>query len=107
MQGLKALVIFLGVLIVIAASAVGVTIYKRATGKLEKAPAAAAKHAFGKKTVALPQGAHLDDVATGGGRLILQIRLADGSPRILILDLDSGEQLGEIDFAPSGAPASR
>ncbi|HLF58704.1 MAG TPA: hypothetical protein VI732_03655 [Alphaproteobacteria bacterium] len=103
MQGLKALVIFLGVLILIAAGVVAVTIYKRATGKIEATQSAApsSRPAFGKQNIALPEGAHLDDFAASGDRLILKLRLADGSPRILVFDLDSGAELGEFDFAPA------
>ena len=102
MQALKALVIFLGVLILIAAGVVGVTIYKRATGKIEAAVGAApkAKQSFGKQTVALPPGARLEDASASAGRLILRLRLADGTPRLLLYDLETGAALGEVDFAP-------
>jgi len=103
MRALKALVIFLGILILIGAGIVGITIYKRASGKIEVAleSAPAAKQTFGNRTVALPQGAHLDDVAAADGRLILRLRLADGTPRLLILDLETGAELGRLDFAPA------
>jgi hypothetical protein len=101
MQALKALVIFLGVLILAGVTVVAVTVYKRATVKLgEPAAASQPAQAFGKKQVPLPDGAHLEEVTSSGGRIILTLRLADGTPRILVLDLKSGDELGQFDFAP-------
>lgn len=96
MQALKALVIILGILILVAAGVVGVTIYKRATKGLEGTGAGPA--GFGKKELALPAGAVLEDMTASGKHLVLRLRLADGSPRILVIDLATGEPLGELDL---------
>ncbi len=104
MQALKALVIVLGVLILLGAGVVAVTIYKRTTGNLAESPSApgnTVNFAFGTKRIAIPPGAHIDDVMSVRGRLVVRLRLADGSPRLLVLDLDTGAVLGELDFVPA------
>ena len=102
MQALKALVIVLGVLILLSAGVVAVTIYKRTAGNLAGSPPAPGNTvAFGTKQIAIPPGAHIDDVMSAPGRLVVRLRLADGSPRLLVLDLDTGAVLGELDFVPA------
>ena len=96
MQALKALVIFLGILVLAAAAVIAVTIYKRATNGLE-----GNAKGFGTKQIALPAGAELEDSTAAGDRLILQIRMGDGSRRIMIVDLATGEPLGELEFVPA------
>lgn len=114
MRALKALVILMAILIAAGAGLVAVTLYKRTTVHLEatetapaaaektatEKPAGAEKRGFGTQHIALPEGAHLDDVTTSGNRMILKLRLADGSPRLIVVDLDSGATLGEFDFGP-------
>ena len=107
MQALKALVIVLGVLILVAAGAIAVTIYKRSVHGLTASPPATAQTevhgAFGAKTIAIPAGAHVDDMTTSGDRLVVRLRLADGSAQVLVFDLQTGDALGELDFAPAAA----
>jgi len=98
MQALKALVIVLGVLILAAAAVVAVTIYNRATEGLEGAGSAAG---FGVKQMPLPAGAELEDMTASGERLVLRVRMADGSRRIMVVDLATGAPLGELDFTPA------
>lgn len=88
MQGLKALVIFLGVLIVLG---LGVLVYGIATkaGKLGDAPPT-----FDEATVTLPAGASVVEMRPDGDRLYLRLS-APGGERILVLDRD-GNRLGEI-----------
>ena len=114
MRALKALVILMAILIAVGAGLVAVTLYKRTTAHLEAkdgTPAAekttetgksagSEKRGFGTQHIVLPEGAHLDDVATSGNRMVLRLRLADGSPRLIVVDLDSGATLGEFDFGP-------
>lgn len=114
MQALKALVILLGVLIVLAAGFIAVTLYKRGTAKIETGAVAAgaqqsgresappsALQSFGAKHIAIPQGAHVEEMVTTQGRLIVRLRLADGSSQALIIDSATGAVLGELDFAPA------
>ena len=86
MQALKALVIILGVLILAASAVVAVTIYNRATDGLEGTAAG-----FGIKTMDLPPGAEIVEMTAAQGQIVLRLRLADGSPRILVVDLETGE----------------
>ncbi len=103
MQALKSLVIALGVLILIGAGVVAVTLYKRVAvnSAASPAPVESAGPGFGTKMIEIPEGAHLDEVIASEDRLILRLRLADGSPRILVVDLITGAPLGELDFAPA------
>jgi hypothetical protein len=108
MQALKALVIFMGILIVIGIGVVIVTIYQRlgarfaveeAAPKAELArPAHVAAPAFGAKDVALPAGAVVEEMATSGERLILRLRLEGGGRQILVLDLADGKVLGTLNL---------
>jgi hypothetical protein len=110
-QALKALVILMAILIAVGAGLVAVTLYKRATvtmeahvGTTEAAAdknAAAQAHGFGTQHIAIPEGAHLDDVIASGNRMILKLRLADGSPHLIVVDLETGANFGEIDLAPA------
>lgn len=96
MQALKALVIILGVLILVAAAVLAVTIYNRATEGL--AEAGDAEPGFGNKELALPPGAALEDVTASGKHLVLRLRMADGNPRIVVIDLATGAPVGELDL---------
>ena len=92
MQGLKALVIFLGVLIVLG---LGVVVYGIATkvGKSDDAPAR-----FSEASVALPAGYEIVEMRPHGERLYLRLEGPDG-PRILVLDA-RGRRVGEIAMEP-------
>lgn len=111
MQALKALVIFMGVLIVAGTTVVFVTIYQRLTADSGEGEAAAGAEpgvlapahlpAFGAKNIALPPGSEVEDMAAADGRLVLRLRLGDGGRRILVLDLGDGAVLGTIDLEPA------
>ena len=113
MQALKGLVIFLGVVIVAGIVVLAVTIGQRATklvaegsadGKAAAAteaadvPAAApaAKVRFGDREIDLPDGSEVIAMLAEGDRLMLRLRLANGRQRILVLDLETGKQLGSF-----------
>ena len=61
------------------------------------------KHAFGDVAVTLPPGAKVVATTTDAGRLIVHLRLADGTARVLVLDLATGKPLGAIRLAPAAA----
>ena len=92
MRGLKALVIGMGVLIV-----AGVVFLLYAI--IDKA---------GEKTVAgvsglqaeivLPPGAAVVETRVGDGTIVLRLRLADGSGRLMVIDPATGKPLGRIDL---------
>jgi len=56
---------------------------------------------FGNVQVTIPKGARPGPAQFDDGRMILQMTLADGRIRLLILDLGSGTELGTIDLAPT------
>ena len=103
-RALKALVIFLGVLIVGGVVVIGLTIYQRATAPdgtqtaHADAPAAVSPSGFGSRRIGLPQGADVVEAVAAGERLILVIALPEGSQRVIVLDLTSGAELGRIDL---------
>ncbi len=115
MQALKALVIFLGVVIVAGIVVLAVTIGQRATklaaggsgdgngaaatevaADVPAAKAPAAKTKFGDREIDLPDGSEVIAMMAEGDRLMLRLRLANGRQRILVLDLATGKQLGSF-----------
>ena len=117
MRALKALVIFMGILILVAMAVVAVTLYKRATGSsavselADPASQIMAGHqpalpgralaAFGEAEISLPQGARLERIDSAKGRLLLLIRLRDASQQIRVLDIADGRELGTIHLTPT------
>lgn len=107
MQGLKALVIFLGVVIVAGIVVLAVVIGQRATklaaggsgdgAAMEVTPEIpAAKARFGDREIDLPDGSEVIAMLAEGGRLMLRLRLANGRQRILVFDLETGKRLGSF-----------
>jgi hypothetical protein len=107
MQPLKALVIVMGILIAAGMTVVGYTIVKRASNPeaMSHTRAAAAEpttvgQPYGPVALALPPGARILRTSTAGRRLIVELELAGGGERILVLELESGALLGTIDLKP-------
>lgn len=119
MQALKALVIFLGVLIVIGMGVLAYGIMVKfdewrareddvaaptpvveATSSVT-APAATGVWA-GDVKVAVPAGASVAETVVADGRMIVRLSLADGSQRYLIFDLATGTRIGAIELQPGG-----
>jgi hypothetical protein len=114
MQALKALVIIMGVLIVIGTAVVVVTIYNRVSrmgGQQSAAdvPAAtgaappvadAAPASFGEARLPVPDGCRVVEMVPAGDRLLLRLGSIQRCNRILVIDLDTGSQLGSIDLSP-------
>ena len=91
MAALKALVIFLGILLVGGFIVVAVTIYNRATAPKED------------KTVSIPvpaNGTVMDTVAAGD-RVVMRYRMADGSERLVIVNARTGKPAGTINLVPT------
>lgn len=121
MQALKALVIFMGILIAVGVAVVGVTIYRRATDTItadkatgDKAAASAsmsttgqapnqagpAPASFGTRELGLPAGSEIVSVQTlssqpGAEQIVVHAKLPDGGASILILDPRRGSIAGE------------
>lgn|ERR1700688_146573 len=114
MQPLKALVIVMGILIAAGMTVVGYTIVKRASnpealrhtraaaerGLQSPAQGMAAAQPYGPVALTLPQGARILRTSPAGRRLIVELELAGGGERILVLELESGALLGTIDLKP-------
>ena len=103
MRALKVLVVVMGVLLLAGVAVVIVTIMTR----LAQHPAATAAAAmegrpvpFGTTTLALPAGARVIEMQSAGRRLALHLRHADGSEALLILDPDTGTEIGTIELKP-------
>jgi hypothetical protein len=119
LRWLKIIVIVLGVLILVCAGLLVVGIYKRMSGA-GSAPAAAAagpdmpipprpaaapgaasgggSAVFGDRQLVLPRGGRLVEVLTAGDRLILRVRLATGTERLVVYDAETGERSGSLEI---------
>jgi hypothetical protein len=86
---LKAVVIGLGALIVIALAFVALGIVKKFSGT---SPAAAPSSAV----FSLPQGAKIVEMQSEPNRLVLRVRGRDGAEEIDILDTDDGHLVARI-----------
>jgi hypothetical protein len=95
MQALKALVIFMGVLI-IAGMAMLVYGLMTRVGVDDRVEQATATQAFGLVESVLPAGATVAGVSVDGGRVVVDIRLPDGGAEVRAYDLATGAALGSI-----------
>ncbi len=89
MQGLKILVVVLGVLILIALTTVIATVASRLKG-------GSGGGGFGKSSLLLPKGCRVLEVAAAGTKLAM--RLGDGPDcqLILFIDPESGRESGRV-----------
>ena len=94
MQALKGLVIVMGLAIL---AILGVIIYTVA-GRVAESPVAAAGVGFGTTEVRLPESCRLAGSDSGEGRLFLRLDgpAASGCQQVIVLDLESGRELGRI-----------
>lgn len=109
MKLLKASVIIMGILIVVGMTVLLATVIKR-YGEDDPAMAAASsssaglsapiERGFGERAVAIPKGAEPLETRLDGSRLVVRLRLSDGTSALLILDASSGEKLGLIRLDP-------
>lgn len=110
MRALKALVIVMGVLILAGMGLVGYGIVKRvatperpsqpATMPTASAVSAPEARPYGPVEISLPSGARIARTRTSGERLIVELELASGGERLLVLDLATGALVGTIDLMP-------
>ena len=120
MQGLKALVIFMGVLIIVGTTALVVLIAKKFSnlGEEEGQPAVSAeivpeqpqisapvktvsKGGFGEVSEDLPAGARILAVQTGPRLLTVRVALPNGEA-IYLYDLASGNRVGQVNLNIAG-----
>jgi hypothetical protein len=115
MQALKAVVIFLGVLIVIGMGVLAYGIMLKfgewqARNESEAPPATVdmgsptvSEPWAGNLKVSIPAGAKVVETIVGEGQLIARVSLPDGSQRYMIFDLSTGKQIGSIELQPVGS----
>ena len=112
MQALKALVIFLGVLIVIMMVIVAYGIVVKFGDVMEGEEVAEVPVPVGAPVLSgawesnprasMPPGARVAGTVVADGRMVVRLELPDGSQRYLVFDLDTGEQLGTIELEAEG-----
>jgi hypothetical protein len=115
MQALKAVVIFLGVLIVIGMGVLAYGIMLKfdewqARKESEAPPAtvdmgtpAASEPWAGNLKVSIPAGSKVVETIVAEGQLIARVSLPDGSQQYMIFDLSTGKQIGSIELQTGGA----
>jgi hypothetical protein len=95
---LKVLVAVMGVMLVVGIAVLIVTIagrVSRNTAGLVTLPP------FAAPSIDLPQGAHIEAMAVGPDRLVIDVVQADGSRQLLIIELATGRPLGTIPLRTS------
>jgi hypothetical protein len=113
MQALKGLVVGLGILIVISFGLLIYGFYSKLISLDDEAPAPSSQAAspaaappvplagFGEVSVQLPSGCTVRDVRPdGAGRLYLRLGPDETCDRILVVEVQSGRQLGVITLRP-------
>ncbi len=99
MQSIKALVIFMGLLIV---AGLGLLVYG-VVNQVSDGSDAGAPGGFDAATVTLPAGCILAEAHLEAGRLVLRAEGPSGRPdcqQVILLDPASGAELGRITIAP-------
>lgn len=98
----------MAVVIVAGIGVLGVTVARRIGGAGSDAPGAAAPvasplappAAFGEVALRLPPRARILDMAMDQRRLVLHLQLAGRDKALMVVDLESGRQLGTIRLEP-------
>jgi hypothetical protein len=99
MRSLKALVIFMGVLIVIGLALLVYGLTTKAGKFANRTPAAG----FGEVRANLPKGAEIEETSVGDGRVVLRVEMPGGGQQLMVFDLDTGASLGVIRLERGGA----
>ncbi len=95
---LKAVVIGLGLLIVVGVVALIVGLFWRASRMGEPAGAKVAPPTALSGPVALPRGAEITDMTAAADRVVLRLRLADGTTRLVFVDPRGAAVTGQLDL---------
>jgi len=96
MQALKALVIFMGVLIVAGMALLVYGLMTRVSWDGDEKAAAGPSVPFGEVVSTLPEGSTIAGISVDGGRAIVDIRLSDGGAELRVFDLSTGAPAGNI-----------
>lgn len=110
MKFLKALVIGMGVMIIAGVIAVGYGLYRQVSGTAKLVEPQVSGQAqqqpagivvpFGEREIALEKEERIVEVTYPDGRIAVRIAARDGSERIVLFDLATGQQTGSIRFTP-------
>lgn len=97
---LKISVITMGALIFLTLIVIVVTIYNRWLGNTsEKIHSQKLKiDSIYEKTIALPEGAHIQNMIVKDNQIVLQLLWPDGKKGILLFDSATGRKIGTISF---------
>lgn len=98
MKAIKALVAFMGVLLIAGLALMGYGIATK-TGSKPRASAAAPGETFGTVAVPLPAGARVEETLEAGGRIVLRVT-GGGAERYVVLDADGGTVAGTFVLQP-------
>lgn len=96
MRALKTLVIGMAVLIFACVVILIVGIVEKA-GEFDGEPPAEAA-GFQAARIALPTGATVEETHLDGDRILVRLKLADGTARLIVVSAATGKQTGTIDL---------
>ncbi|MBI2236526.1 MAG: hypothetical protein HYU60_06185 [Magnetospirillum sp.] len=100
MRAIKALVIFMGVLLF---AGLGLLVYAMSTKARQAgtptAPPAGTAAEFGRVEVTVPAGARIEQMVAAGERVVLRLS-GTGPERLLVLDPAAGRLVGSFELAP-------
>jgi hypothetical protein len=87
------LVVVMGVMLVIGFVALLAVIAGRVA---KKTPETSATATFQAAPIELPRGAHIEAMAVGPDRMVIDVLLPDGARQLVVIELATGRQLGTI-----------
>ena len=94
MRGLKILVVVMGVMLAGGVAILIVAIAMRASQtRLPITP-------FAAPPLEMPAGSRVEAMTMGADRLVVAAVLLDGSRQLIILDLNSGREIGRVSLHP-------
>ena len=93
MQALKALVITLGILILIA---FGFMVYGVATKFGKESEEVLVSGTFEEARVVIPVGARVLETSLGDGRIVVRVAKPDGGEALVLIDAESGKRAGLV-----------
>lgn len=104
MQVLKGVVIAMGVAIALGIATLGYVLVQRG-GRLAAGDASAARSSaseaaragsFAPISLGLPEGSRVEQMVVSGDRLVVSILVPEEGQRIVVIDLESGAELGTV-----------
>ena len=96
MRALKTLVIGMAVLILAGVVVLIIGIVEKAGAEVAGEPPAEA--AGFDAWIALPTGATVEETHLDGDRILVRLKLADGTARLIVVSAATGKQTGTIDL---------